>query len=160
RGGGQHNPVEAKAVAAAVLEHARSQRDKTLGVGAFGVAQQRAIEDEIERLLRANRDAEIERFLAGATEEPFFVKNLETIQGDERDVIFLSVGYGKDAQGKLAHNFGPLNQDGGWRRLNVLVTRARERCVLFSSIRSSDLDLSKTSARGVAALKEYLHLAE
>jgi very-short-patch-repair endonuclease len=75
-------------------------------------------------------------------------------------VVFLSVGYGKDAHGKLAMSFGPLNQEGGWRRLNVLVTRARERCVLFSSIRASDLDLSKTQARGVAALKGYLHLAE
>lgn len=160
RGQGQHNPVEARVVAEAVLEHARKRRKKTLGVGAFSVAQQRAIEDELERLLRDEEDPEVERFLTGDTEEPFFVKNLETIQGDERDVIFLSVGYGKDQAGKVAMNFGPLNQDGGWRRLNVLVTRARERCVLYASIRSSDLDLGKTQARGVQALKEYLHLAE
>ena len=160
RGGGQHNPVEARAVAQAVLAHAKRCPERSLGVGAFSAPQQRAIQDELELLLRANEDPVLEQFFAEEREEPFFVKNLETIQGDERDVIFLSVGYGPDPFGKITMNFGPLNQDGGWRRLNVLVTRARERCVLFTSLRASDLDLAATQARGVHALKDYLHLAE
>ena len=160
RGAGQHNPIEAHAVAQEVIRHAIATPKRSLGVGAFSVSQQRAIEDEIERLRRTAKDPWVEAFFQAHSHEPFFVKNLETIQGDERDVILLSVGYGRDQHGKLAMNFGPLNRDGGWRRLNVLVTRARERCVLFSSIRSADMNMGATSARGVAALKEYLHLAE
>lgn len=160
RGAGQFNPAEAQLVAEEVLRHARERPHLSLGVGAFSISQQRAIEDEIERRRRDNLDEAVEKFFDSGRDEAFFVKNLETIQGDERDVIFLSVGYGKDSEGKLSMNFGPLNRDGGWRRLNVLVTRARRRCVVFSSIRAEDLDLSRTSARGVAALKEYLYAAE
>ena len=160
RGAGQHNPVEAQAVAAAALRHAVEAPHRSLGIGAFSVAQQRAIENEIERLRRRSTDPRIEAFFAAPTHEPFFVKNLETIQGDERDVILLSVGYGPDQHGKLTMNFGPLNRDSGWRRLNVLVTRARERCVLYSSIRADQINLNATRARGVAALKMYLQIAE
>ncbi|MCC6670369.1 MAG: DUF4011 domain-containing protein [Planctomycetes bacterium] len=160
RGGTQQNPVEAQAVAEAVLEHARQHPELSLGVGAFSLAQQRAIEDRLEALRRAARDPRLEEFFAQKGAEPFFVKNLETIQGDEREVIFLSVGYGRDAQGRMAMNFGPLNQDGGWRRLNVLVTRARRRCEVFASIHAHDLDASASTARGVTALREYLRVAE
>jgi very-short-patch-repair endonuclease len=160
RGAGQHNPVEASAVAAEVLRHAVERPELSLGVGAFSVSQQRAIQDEIERLRRASSDERVEAFFAAHPDEPFFVKNLETIQGDERDVIFLSVGYGPDEHGKITLNFGPLNREGGWRRLNVLVTRAKRRCVLFSSFRADQLDVSGTEARGVVALKDYLHYAE
>jgi len=160
RGQGQHNPIEAAAVARAVIEHARASPDLSLGVGAFSVAQQGAIEDEIERQRREQDDRQVEAFFAGHADEPFFVKNLETIQGDERDVILLSVGYGPDQQRKLTMNFGPLNREGGWRRLNVLVTRSRRRCVCFSSITSDDIDTNRTSAPGVVALKRYLYAAE
>jgi very-short-patch-repair endonuclease len=88
------------------------------------------------------------------------VKNLEIIQGDERDVIFISVGYGKDKSGKLHMNFGHINQEGGHRRLNVLVTRARYRLEIFTSIRGDDFDLSKTNSFGVHLLKKYLDFAE
>lgn len=159
RGAGQYNLEEARAVATAVIEHARRTPEISLGVGAFSTAQQRAIEDELERLRRRLADEALEAFFQPGA-EPFFVKNLETIQGDERDVIFLSVGYGKDETGNLTMNFGPLNREGGWRRLNVLVTRARRRCEVFSSIRADDIDLGRTDARGVAALKEYLRVAE
>ena len=91
--------------------------------------------------------------------EHFFVKNLETVQGDERDVIYLSVGYGKDESGHMTMNFGPLNQEEGWRRLNVAITRAKERVVVFSSIRPEDIDISKTGSRGVKLLKQYLEFA-
>jgi very-short-patch-repair endonuclease len=160
RSAGQDNPIEATAVATEVMKHATERPDLSLGVGAFSVAQQRAIQDEIERLRRGASDERVERFFSGHPEEPFFVKNLETIQGDERDVILLSVGYGPDADRRITLNFGPLNREGGWRRLNVLVTRAKMRCVLFSSFRADQLDVSGTRAKGVVALKDYLYYAE
>ncbi len=160
RGKGQYNPQEAQAVADAVIEHARTNPHKSLGVGAFSVAQQVAIQDAIEQLRRGGGDSQLERFFGHDTNEPFFVKNLETIQGDERDTIFLSVGYGPDQNGKVEMSFGPVNKDGGWRRLNVLVTRARERCVVFSSLTSDQMGLKPDTPRGVKALKEYLHFAQ
>ena len=93
--------------------------------------------------------------------EGFFIKNLENVQGDERDVMIFSVGYGKDASGKLdMRMFGPLTRAGGERRLNVAVTRAREKVILVSSIQAADLDLSSTRASGVLALHRYLEYAE
>ena len=128
--------------------------------GAFSMAQQRTIEDELELLRRESHDPTIEEFFSPGRNEPFFVKNLETIQGDERDVIFLSVGYGPDDNGRLTMNFGPLNRDGGWRRLNVLITRARERCVVFTSFKAAQMRLEPASPRGVQALKDFLQFAE
>jgi len=158
RGRGQTNRGQARRIAEAVFAHARRRADWSLGVGAFSRRQQQAVLDEIEKLRR--QDDSLEAFFDRNRPEPFFVKNLETIQGDERDAILLSVGYGKDEPGKrLSMNFGPLNQDGGWRRLNVLITRARRRCVVFSSIVGEDFDLSATQARGVHALKGYLDFA-
>jgi hypothetical protein len=158
RGKSQTNQQQAARIAAWVFEHARLHPDKSLGVGAFSQRQQVAIEDEVE-LLRLN-DPSLESFFSTQNPEPFFVKNLETIQGDERDVIALSIGYGRREPGqRLSMNFGPLNQDGGWRRLNVLITRARERCVIFSSIRPEDFDLKATASRGVHALCDYLRFA-
>lgn len=160
RGKGQDNPIEARRIANAVVEHAKKTPDMTLGVGAFSSTQQRRIEDEIEILRRSGQQPELEDFLRLHEYEPFFVKNLETIQGDERDVILLSVGYGRDQNKKLTMNFGPLNRDGGWRRLNVLITRARRRCVVYTSILAEDIDLSKTKARGVKELKGFLEFAQ
>lgn len=160
RGKGQHNAVEARAVAEAVIEHARKHPNVSLGVGAFSQAQQRAIEDELETLRRSSAESALEEFFNLGKPEAFFVKNLETIQGDERDVIFLSVGYGPDEHGRMSMNFGPLNREGGWRRLNVLVTRARRRCVLFSSLVADQLELKAATPRGVCALKDYLHFAQ
>jgi len=117
------------------MSQAREHPDKSLGVGAFSVAQRDAIVDELELLRRA--ESSLEHFFVTAKPEPFFVKNLENIQGDERDVIFISVGYGKNESGYMAMNFGPLSNDGGERRLNVLISRARECCSVFSSIRAS-----------------------
>ena len=160
RGKGQYNPKEAHAVAEAVIKHAREQSKQTLGVGAFSVAQQHAIEDEIETLRRTLNDPSLETFFEGNEEEPFFVKNLETIQGDERDVILLSIGYGPDQNRRILRNFGPLNREGGWRRLNVLITRSRRRCVVFSSMKSEDLQVDPSNPRAVRALRDYLHFAE
>ena len=130
----------------------------SLGVGTFSLKQKYAVEDALEELRK--QDSSLEEFFSADRSEHFFVKNLESIQGDERDVIFLSIGYGKDPGGKLSMNFGPINKLGGERRLNVLVTRARLRLEIFSSIRGIDFDLSKTESIGVHFLKQYLDYAQ
>lgn len=153
-----HNPLEAEAVARAVVKHGEDFPDLSLGVVAFSKSQADLIEDYVERERR--RDDSPEGFFAGHPEEPFFVKNLENVQGDERDVMFISVGYGRQQSGKLSLNFGPLNQEGGERRLNVLITRARHRCEVFCNFRADDLPIERGTARGVSALKQYLQYAE
>jgi len=157
RGKSRKNFGEAKAVAEAVIRHAKEHPEKTLGVGAFSVAQRDAILDELE--LRRRESPEVESFFRSHSAEPFFVKNLENIQGDERDVIFISVGYGKDASGNRLMNFGPVNNEGGERRLNVLISRSKERCEVFSSIHADDLDVAGRG-RGIKALKTFLQFAE
>jgi len=151
------NREEADAVAQAVMEHARKSPQLTLGVAAFSTAQMQAIIDRLEVLRRENPASE--DFFAAHPHEPFFVKNLETVQGDERDVIFISIGYGRTAEGKLAMNFGPLNRDGGERRLNVLITRARIRCQVFTNLTAEDIDLERSNAQGVRSLKQFLNYA-
>ena len=151
------NAAEAKTVALAVMEHARETPELTLGVAAFSNVQARRIEDEVDILRR--RDPSFEEFFAGHSEEPFFVKNLENVQGDERDVILISIGYGKIDGSYLPMNFGPLNRDGGERRLNVLITRARRRCAVYCNFVGADLDLRRSGARGVRALKTFLEYA-
>ena len=152
------NGGEAGIVADAVMEHARRRPNLTLGVAAFSLSQARRIEDEVE--VRRRADPSTEAFFADHPEEPFFVKNLENVQGDERDVILVSVGYGRIEGGYMPMNFGPLNQEGGERRLNVLITRARQRLEVYANFLAGDLDLARTNARGVAALKTFLQYAE
>ena len=158
RGRSSTNRKEAQAVVHAVFEHYRHYPDKSLGIGTFNMKQQQAILDEVE--IQLHQHPEMEPFFLSTRDEHFFVKNLETIQGDERDVIFLSIGYGKDTSGRLHRNFGPLNHEGGQRRLNVLTTRARERCVVFSNFRASDLQLNADAPVGAKALKVFLDYAE
>lgn len=156
--GAARNEGEAAAVAEAVLHHAATNPGLTLGVAAFSVAQMRAVEEALERARRESPDTEA--FFRAHPHEPFFVKNLENVQGDERDVILISVGYGRDAEGRVHMNFGPLNQAGGERRLNVLVTRARERCEVFTNMTADDLDPARSDAPGVEALRTFLAFAE
>lgn len=92
--------------------------------------------------------------------EPIFIKNLENVQGDERDVILFSIGYGPDLEGKVELNFGPLNREGGWRRLNVAVSRARKEMIVYSTLKSEQIDLSRTRSQGVADLKAFLAFAK
>ncbi|HJJ31717.1 MAG TPA: DUF3320 domain-containing protein, partial [Methanocorpusculum sp.] len=158
RGNTGVNRTEAKAVAAAVIEYYRRFPDKTLGVATFSSRQQEVIRREVDLLLRDN--SEVEKWMHSDNGEDFFVKNLETVQGDERDTILISIGYGFDEEHKLSRNFGPLNQAGGERRLNVLITRARERCVVFSNFRGYDLPITPDTPRGVAALASFLIYAE
>jgi len=158
RGRSSVNRKEAKAVAEAAVKHYLESPSQSLGIGTFNIKQQEAILEEIELQLRLNPG--IESHFSSDKAEHFFVKNLETIQGDERDVIFLSIGYGFDDMGKLSKNFGPLNQEGGQRRLNVLITRAREKCVVFSNFRAMDLSLDEGSPFGLQAFKVFLDYAE
>ncbi|MEB3328491.1 MAG: DUF3320 domain-containing protein [Candidatus Sericytochromatia bacterium] len=161
RGRSRTSPLEARVVAEAVMAHARAHPTRSLGVAAFSLAQAEAILAELERLRRAC--PECEPFFAGdeaaGRDEPFFVKNLETIQGDERDVIYISVGYGRDAEGRVSANFGPLNQEGGERRLNVLITRARLRCEVFTGLRAEDIPETPGESLGVATLRRFLAYA-
>ena len=156
--GGGVNVVEARRVAEFVIDHARRQPGKSLGVIAFSQRQQMRILEELEALRQA--EPELEEFFREGGHEPFFVKNLENVQGDERDAIVLSIGYGPDENGKVAMRFGPLNRQGGERRLNVAVTRAREAMAVISSLRATDLDLNRTGAKGVGLLRAYLDYAE
>ncbi len=151
------NRKEAEEVARAVLRHAQETPGDTLGVAAFSLRQRDAILDALEKLRRENPAAE--PFFAAHPDEPFFVKNLENVQGDERDAVLISVGYARDDDGKLAMRFGPLSAEGGERRLNVLITRAKKRCVVFSGLSADDIDLERAGGRGVAALKTFLRFA-
>lgn len=153
----RRNLIEAKTVAKLVFEHIEKSPERSLGVIAFSEAQQQAILDQIQALRKLNR--EYEDFFDDSKSDYFFVKNLENVQGDERDTIFFSVGYGKDSNGVIHYNFGPLNKPGGERRLNVAVTRAKHEIKLISSILHSDLDDSKLTKRGPQLLKSYLYYA-
>ena len=120
--------------------------------------QREQIREEIEK--RRREHPEMEEFFRGDRTEPFFVKNIEMVQGDERDVIFLSVGYAPSPDGDLAMRFGPLNIAGGERRLNVAISCARWAITVVSSIRAGDIDLSRTKSKGAALLRTYLDFAE
>lgn len=157
RGGTRTNPDEARAIAAAVLVHAQTSPEKSLGVATFSSAQASAVEREVTVLAREH--PVLDSFMRLHPNEPFFVKNLETVQGDERDVIYISVGYGKSADGRFTYNFGPLNREGGERRLNVIVTRARERTEVFANFTDEDLDPARINAFGVQVLRTYLGFA-
>lgn len=157
RGNTRTNPLEAKAVARAVIAHARATPHMSLGVATFSTQQRRAIWDELELLRRQH--PETEGFFGEHSNEPFFVKSLENIQGDERDVIYISVGYGRDSQNSITMNFGPVSREGGERRLNVLISRAKSRCEVFSSITDEDIDLERARGKGTAALKLFLRYA-
>jgi DNA replication protein DnaC len=158
RGGQRDNPKEAEAIANLVFEHFEKYPEKTLGVVTFSIAQMETVEEAIEHRLREH--PEYEHFFKEDRLEGFFVKNLENVQGDERDVMIFSVGYGRDQQGQMTLNFGPLNKAGGERRLNVAITRAREKVLLVTSIKASDINVDASSTVGVLALRAYLEYAE
>ena len=152
------NRREAELVAQAVIAHARSSPELSLGVGCLSLRQRDAILGQLERLWR-EEPPEVREVFAGTRSEPFFVKSLETIQGDERDVILISIGYGREPSGQLAMSFGPLDHEGGERGLNVLITRARLRLEVFASITAEDIDLARAGGRGVALLRTFLRYA-
>lgn len=159
RGKTRQNQAEAQAV---LEELKRRCHDPELsrcsvGVVTFNISQQNLIDDLLTQA--CENDPALEQWAYGS-EEPIFIKNLENVQGDERDVILFSVGYGADQSGKVSMNFGPLNRAGGWRRLNVAVSRARTEMKVFSSLAAEQIDLSRSSAEGVAALRAFLEYAQ
>ena len=149
--------AEVQRVVELVFEHARTRPDETLGVITMGIKHQQRVEAAIERALAAH--PELEEFFDTQKTERFFVKNIERVQGDERDAIIISVGYGKNADGRLVYRFGPLLTEGGERRLNVAVTRARNRLTLVSSFSHLDMDPGRSTKRGVELLRLYLEYA-
>ena len=158
RGGSKCNKKEGDALVAEVVKRLKdpATRSQSIGIVTFNTAQQNYIENALSKAIhQSNLDA-----VAYDCDEPLFVKNLESVQGDERDVILFSVGYGPDAQGKLSLNFGPINQSGGYKRLNVAVTRARNEMKVFSAITGNMIDLNRTDSKGVAGLKAFLEYAE
>ena len=158
RGGTKCNRAEAEALVKYVIERLKDEKlnKSSIGIVTFSTPQQLLIEKMLTKAIIANRLEEV----AYEREEPVFVKNLESVQGDERDVILFSVCFGPDKFGKISLNFGPLNGFGGWRRLNVAVSRAREEMVVFSSMKYPAIDLSRTNSRGAADLKAFLEFAE
>jgi very-short-patch-repair endonuclease len=160
RGGKRTNLIEAEAVVNAVVSHARSGAGLSLGVVTFSTAQRDAIEDLLE--IKRRGDATLDELLREGKGEDVFVKNLENVQGDERDVIFVSVGYGPHSAGARLDSmaFGPVSSDGGERRLNVLFTHARSRCEIFTSFAAGDIDLNRAKGEGPRVLKRFLQYAE
>jgi hypothetical protein len=160
RGGKRNNVKEAEAVAQAVAAHAAKSPKRSLGVVTFSTAQRDAINERLDRLRLTDND--LDASMREGKAEEFFVKNIETVQGDERDVILISVGYGPRIAGTPLDSmaFGPVSTEGGERRLNVLFTRARYRTHVFVSFKSSDIDLARSRSVGARVLKQFLYYAE
>jgi len=159
KGKSRQNKAEAQAIIGEIVRRLNDEklRKKSIGVVTFSSVQQSLIEDLLSDVFVSNPILES---FALECEEPLFIKNLENVQGDERDIILFSVGYGPDKDGKVSMNFGPLNRLGGERRLNVAVSRARYEMVIYSTLRSDQIDLNRTTAIGVAGLKRFLEYAE
>lgn len=159
KGKSKQNKAEAKAVVDEIIRRLSDEtlRNSSIGVVTFSSVQQNLIDDMLCEEWAKHPDLEdFDR----KSDEPVFIKNLENVQGDERDVILFSVAYGPDENGKISMNFGPLNRDGGWRRLNVAISRARKSMIVYSTLRPEQIDLSRTRSEGVAGLKGFLEFAE
>jgi hypothetical protein len=152
------NRREADAVVEAVLRHMRTCPNESLGVVAMNAEQRDLIEGLLEELLHEDPDAQAFRSVMVGT-RAFFVKNLENVQGDERDVMFISTTYGPDQAGNQFQRFGPVNAEAGHRRLNVLFTRAKLRTVIFTSLDTAKILAGAESSRGLRAFKGYLTYA-
>lgn len=164
KGKGRHNQAEAEAIVAETVKRLTDKEfvasGRTIGIITLNTEQQKLVSDLLDRARQQH--PEIEPFFQSELEEPVVVKNLETVQGDERDLIILCIGYGPTEPGAkaMSMNFGPLNREGGWRRLNVAITRARQEMMVFSSFDPSFIDLNRTSARAVADLKHFIEFAQ
>lgn len=163
KGKSRTNRAEAEALVAELVNRLR-QKDgppRSFGVVTFSLAQQQLVENLLDEERRQHPEIELHFGDEPPVEgEPVFVKNLENVQGDERDVIFFSICYGPDENGRVSMNFGPLNRDGGERRLNVAITRAKHEVVVFSGLRADQVDLNRARAKGVRDLKYFLDYAE
>lgn len=159
KGKSRTNKFEAEAIVEYIINYYKNEekRKKSLGIITFSQTQQSLIEEKLNNAFMI--DSQLEEFALHG-DEPLFIKNLENVQGDERDIVLFSIGYGPDEFGKVSMNFGPLNRNGGWRRLNVAVTRARYEMHVFATLKADQIDLTRTSAEGVAGLKSFLQFAE
>ncbi|WP_159451078.1 AAA domain-containing protein [Micromonospora cremea] len=157
-GPGDRVSAEVDRVVELVLEHAETRPGESLGVITMGIKHAERVEAALRRALLDRRG--IDDFFRERNDEPFFVKSIERVQGDERDAIILSVGYGKGADGRMLYRFGPINNNGGHRRLNVAVTRARQRATVVSSFSARDMDPNRLNAHGAKLLRSYLEYAE
>ncbi|MCT4664991.1 MAG: DUF3320 domain-containing protein [Flavobacteriales bacterium] len=159
KGKTRQNRAEAEAIVQYILDRyaASSLPDRSIGVVTFSMTQQNLIEDLLQDALKNHPELETKIW---NNEEPLFIKNLENVQGDERDIILFSIGYAPDKNGKLSLNFGPLNREGGWRRLNVAVSRSRYEMVVFSTLKSEEINLKRTKSKGIAGIKAFLEYAE
>lgn len=158
RGGKKNNVIEARKVADLVFEHFKNYSHRSLGVVTFSEAQQNAVDAAIRQ--KRLQNPRFDKFFIEDKEEPFFIKNLENVQGDERDTIIFSIGYAKDSKGVMYMNFGPLSREGGYRRLNVAITRAKHNVKLVGSIVPTDIDVDKVSSEGVKMLRSYIEFAQ
>ena len=158
RGRSRTNLKEAIIVADQVITHAKTNPHLSLGVATVNINQRDLILSEVKK--RRSKEPSLDEFFNDDNNEAFFVKNLENVQGDEREVIFISIGYSKDQNGNIIQNFGAINHQGGERRLNVLMTRARQKCVIFSGLRASDLEIDNNTTDGVKVLRRFLDYAE
>lgn len=154
------NSDEVLRVVDLMIDHAHQRPAESLGVIAMGLHHANRIEEALRKRIEEENSPELEEFFKESHEERAFVKNLERVQGDERDAIILSIGYGKNAKGKMLHNFGPLNKQGGERRLNVAITRARKRMTLVTSFEYGDMDPERTRATGAKMLRGFLKFAQ
>jgi len=159
KGKSRQNRFEAKEIVNEVVRRLSDPQlaARSIGIVTFSSTQQILIEDLLNEVFNLRPDLEK---IALDADEPLFIKNLENVQGDERDVILFSVGYGPDETGKVGLNFGPINREGGWRRLNVAVSRARYEMKVFSTLKADQINLNRTGSEGVAGLKAFLAYAE
>jgi len=155
------NKIEAKIIVEHITKQMKNFPNKTLGIGTFNTSQRDLIQQLIDEKEKSN--PYVASYISNWKDsaESFFVKNLESLQGDERDIIFISTTYGPDKNtGQVMQRFGPINQDTGWRRLNVLITRAKQKMHVFTSMKSENIKINETSSKGVIALRGFLQFLE
>lgn len=153
------NMDEVEAVVKAAVAFMRKHPDRSLGIATMNQVQKDLIEIEMDRAFHDHPHAANYRDKWQETLESFFVKNLESVQGDERDAIFISTVYGPDKNGTVMQRFGPINRAGGYRRLNVLFSRAKKNMVVFTSLNPEDIKINDTSSEGIRALRGFLAYA-
>jgi transcription elongation GreA/GreB family factor len=156
----QTNLREAKRVVDAVVEHIATRADESLGIVTLNIKQRDLIAELLEERLQSVHGADSYRNQWAVEGQPLFIKNLENVQGDERDAIIISTTFGKPAGSSVVRqNFGPISRQGGWRRLNVLFTRAKKSIALYTSLRPEDILMDGTTPDGTKALRNYLEYA-
>ncbi|PFH90626.1 AAA domain-containing protein [Bacillus sp. AFS088145] len=158
----QSNLIEAQFVVSELKKQIITYPKLSVGIITFNAKQQEKILDEIEKLAETDKEFEViyNQIQSRDLDERIFVKNIENVQGDERDVIIFSIGYAKGENGRVYNRFGTLSQSGGENRLNVAVSRAKEKILVVSSIEPNELDVSNSKNRGPKLLKAYLEYAK